>query len=136
MMETKKSFSEILSRIISLTKQGDIIWSKDTRSRELLTSQGKVNIDIVYMTNYKGRLLRLYKEKKSVDELSRAAGALIRITGITHSIDYFTIELIDSERNIEWNFPNVPETKELYEVVKYQVADITGFIDTLFEENK
>lgn len=67
----------------------------------------------VFMGKFKERKLRLYQTKGEPN---------------------FILELIDDKGDAIWEFPSVPEMKDLGEAVKFQLSNVKEFIDSLFED--
>ena len=123
-MNDDKSFSKVINNLISLTRSNELKWEKQDPPFNLTDSGSK--IESVYLTEYKGRKLRLYEEKyQSFDEMDRSYSWVKRQV----------LQLIDKKNKTDWEFPWCRELKDLIEAVKYHLANVSDFLDNFFNSN-
>ena len=124
-MNDEKTFSKVIIRLINLTRSNKLKWEKQDPPY-LLTDSGS-KIESVYLTEYKGRNLRLFEEKyQRFDDMDQSWFWARRPV----------LQLIDKRNKTDWEFPWCRELKDLVEAVKYHTANVSDFLDNFFNENK
>ena len=85
---------------------------RGTQERRIIWSLEKVSPTIVYETVHKGRRLRIYE-------------------GPGHSPN---LEIIDENGTPLWTFPRVSGLDDLLSSVRYEAADVKGFVDEIIRD--
>jgi len=117
-MSDEKSFSNVINRIINLTRSNALKWDKQDPPPWLTDSDTK--IESVYLTEYAGRRLRLYEARyQTYDEMDRNWSWAKKPV----------LQLIDKRNKTDWEFPWCRELKDLLEAVRYHSANIGDFLD-------
>jgi len=135
-MEQKKSFLEIVRKLIELTRSGDIKWVKIALSKKQVSDEAEIEFENAYKGIYKNWRLRLYTVKKVPKKGTKAGDLLIAFGQIFEARPPVFLELVDGEGKVEWTFPSLPEMNDLLEAIKYQLAGVQGFIESLFNNTK
>lgn len=114
---------DIINKLIKLTRNEQIKWERGRPSSFLIIDEDE-KVDMMYITKYKNRFLRLYEKKYKSYESDAE----------TYYWDSTVIlELVDDEGLTEWKFPFDNNLWELIEAVKYQTADVKGFLESFSE---
>lgn len=94
---------DAIVKLIKGTQEGKITWAVE-----------KLTPKIVYVTEYKGRGLRLY-------ELA---------------YDSPNLEIIDDNGTTLWTFPPVSGLDDLLSSVRYQTAGVKSFLDEIIDDDQ
>lgn len=131
MTEKKDKFVEAVTKLIKLTQEGELQW----RSGDI--SRYDIKVESVFITEYKDRLMRLYKYVYKVQQ----PGPFTLTHGIFGSKREYPywetsvkLEFIDSNGRTVWEFPSTPALFDLLEEVQYQVAEVDEFLDDIMAE--
>ena len=130
MTEKKDKYLEVVIKLIKLTQEGKIEW----RRGNLVLKN--VTVKIVFITEYKGKSLRLYEYEYEV--LPPPPGTMPPIIGVKKKYPYrqtdITLEFIDDKDLSLWEFPHSHAISDLLHTVKYQVAGVDDFLDSITSE--
>jgi len=121
MIESGK-ISTVLSTMNRETKEGKITWTELIRINEIGLSSNEEVTGKVYRTTYKDRDFIIFKclVKIQTDEFE-----------FNWTPDY-RLTMLDTSGKIDWEFPRHRAIADLYESVRFKVADIESFLD-MFE---
>jgi hypothetical protein len=123
-MNDEKTFSKVIIQLINLTRSNELKWKKQDPPNWLTDSGSK--IESVYLTEYKGRKLRLYEEKyQSYDDFDRSYSWAKRPV----------LQIIDQFNKTDWEFPWCRELKDLIEAVRYHSANVSEFLDNFLNND-
>ncbi|HEX9653428.1 MAG TPA: hypothetical protein VGA99_06935 [bacterium] len=123
--EQNKKYIEAISKFNRLTQSGKIKWERRHPPEHLTKGSDYTMVDF-YGTNYQGQNLGLYLYKvRAIDPQ----------TGQLYGAEKIKLALFDKIWNESWLFPDVSGIDDLYHSVKYQVADVDGFIDSVLSVN-
>lgn len=125
MSDEKTKSLEAVTRMIELTQQGKLEWTTESPVR---TRNVENNISPVFYTNYKDRLLRLYKVKIEVGR-SGYSGFSERTAQ-----EKVVLEFVNENGYALWMFPEVSALQDLLTAVKYQLAGVSDFLDDILSE--
>jgi hypothetical protein len=123
MIESNK-ISSVLSAMNRETKEGKISWTELTRVNDIGLNSNEELSGKIYRTIYKDRHFTLFK-------------CLIKIQ--TDEFEYnwtpeYRLIILDNNGKIDWEFPRHRALFDLYESVRFKVADIESFLNT-FDDN-
>lgn len=122
--DNKISF--VISKMNRDTKENKLKWSEPAIYRDLKLNSSEELVGKIYQTEFNNRTIRLFKINKQIqtDEFE-----------FTWVPDYKLI-ILDSNWNIDWEFPRYREIEDLYKTVSYKVADMDSFFNSInvFEE--
>ena len=124
MIESSK-ISSVLSQMNRETKEGIIKWTELLRHKDIgLTSNEELS-GKVYETTYKERHFLIFKclVKLQTDEFEY------------NRVPEHKLIMLDKNRKIDWEFPSHRAIMDLYESVRFVVADIETFLNS-FEDDK
>lgn len=138
MSEDKNTWIDAVAKLIQLTQDGVLKWDA-TKPADTLKTQSDDSIDIVFLTTYKGKRLRLYKRTYTdyrPAKLSLAAqisrmGTLGAATEMEAYRETEFIMDLSSDGPARWSFPKVGPLRDLYSAVQYQVAGVKEFLSDL-----
>ena len=113
--------ARVIAKLNVESKEGNIQWSSISNPR--LPIRGDGLIDKVYQTQYKEKLLRLYKykDKSWFDEDD------------FEPIERIRLEFVDDDGNADWDFPNVVGLWELYDTVRFQNSKVEDFFKEILK---
>ena len=124
-MNDDKTFSNVIIQLINLTRSNELKWIKQDPPSWLTDSGSK--IESVYLTEYKGRKLRLFKESYlKYDDMDTSWFWAKRTV----------LQLIDKNNKTDWEFPWCRELKDLIEAVRYHSANVGEFLDNSIKKDK
>lgn len=120
MAETREII-EFVDLLTELTQKKKIVWERHI-PKNLVTPD--TNIDLVYVTEFNGRDIRLYEEgfKNYIDEYEYHWSARV------------VLEFIDESGNSIWDFPRTNNAWDLLNAVKYMDADVDGYLEDVFKK--
>lgn len=111
----------VITKLIQETQRGSITWQAIIDENIVLPYEGEV-IDKVYLTEYKGTRFRIfrfrYKDFES-DLMNFSYSSAIRL------------EILDKNDNLDWDFPTDNSLDDLYETIRYKVADVNRLFDDI-----
>ncbi len=121
-MATNREYTQLVSKLTELTQSKQIEWNRNASPASLQSPDNKV--DIVYVTDFKDKKLRLYEERYKYftdeDEF--------------HWADRVILEFIDQFNRHVWQFPEIRTIWDLLRAVKYEEAGVDSFIKQILEE--
>lgn len=123
-MSKEVKMKDIVSSLIDLTREGELQWKKE-HPPSSLTFDKDIKVDTVYLASYRGRRLRLYESN---------------YRNFDPDIGFYwdnkvNLELVDESGTLEWQFPYSLDFWELLEAVRYQTADVEGFLELFKDTN-
>lgn len=120
-MNSKETIN-LIEKLIELTQKNVIKWDI-SNYYPLLSDMEKS--DTIFSTEYLGQLIRIYKffyrHYKDEDEF--------------YWLEEYKLEIFDNQNNTLFNFPSVPNTKDLLNAVMYQKSNVEDFYKKLMSEN-
>lgn len=133
MSEHQSKWVAAIIKLIKYTQEGRLKWVPGKIDGEASLDDQK--IEIVFVTVYKDKTLRLYKYSYKVEDLSPINFLLFeKKQKIPYWDSAIALELIDKEGKTLWTFPNNNALKDLLEAVRYQVAGVDDFLDEILCE--
>ena len=146
MAEQKDKWIKVITKIIKKTQEKEIEW-EISRSPKKITLNDDAYVEAVFVSLYKdNRYLRLYKKHfkstKYVDPIdtltSVSAGKFLgQKQKESYWIDKIYLEIVDSNNNILFEFPNKQSLlNDLLNSVKYQVSGVSDLISDLLNEDE
>lgn len=138
MSTEKDKMLDAVVKLINLTQDGKLKW-RTIKPRQSLNRDNESVVDLVYTTDYKSKKLGLYENKYRVETppSGSLSGSFGNIFGVTypHWNSIVILEFIDSAGNNLWTFPDVQGLSDLLKTVRYQIAGINEFLDSLLNDN-
>ena len=121
-MNDKKNITSLIVKLNKMTQNGELKWSS-YNSRLVLDYQDEA-VDKIYRTSYKDKHFRLfkYRSRDYTDE------------DIFHWITRWRLEITDENYNAEWTFPEERAIADLYDSVRYQIADVDNLLNELLSD--
>jgi len=119
MIESNK-ISTVLSVMNRETKEGKITWTELIRTNELSLNSNEELVGKVYTANYKDRILIIFK-------------CLVQIQTDEFEFNWtpdYRLTMLDKNGKVDWEFPRHRAIVDLYESVRFKVANIESFLDT------
>jgi|GEM_PF-1907632 len=114
----------VITKLIQETQKGSIIWNSYVDEEIKLIDEGEV-IDKVYTTEYKNRKFRMFRYK-----YKEYGGGFLG-----PDKDYWRsdvkLEILDKFDYPEWEFPSDNSLNDLYETVRYKVANVKSLFDDI-----
>lgn len=118
-MNAKETIN-LIEKLIELTQKNIIKWEISDKC-PMLSDMEKY--DTIFMTEYLGQKLRVYKflyrHYRDEDEF--------------YWLEEYKLEIFDEKNNTLFNFPTVPNTKDLLNAVMYQKSDVKDFYKKIME---
>jgi hypothetical protein len=120
MSEINKN-SLVITRLIQETQKGNIIWESIDDFDIVLPHEGEI-VDKIYSGSFKNKKFRIYR---------------YRYRTYTEEFDHLywsssiKLEILDDHDYPDWEFPSDNSLNDLYESVRYKVANIGGLIDDI-----
>lgn len=118
-----KKYVKTVAKLNELTQDRNLLWSTIPDAESLNLGKDKP-VKTVFQSDYKGKELRIYEETykfwTDVDRFEWSNRIVLAIVG-------------DDNENL-WEFPSVIGITDLFESVRFQVANVDQFIDDLFSE--
>lgn len=124
MNSEKYKVQKVIHKLIKATAEGEISWSISHNSSVKLEEDGEL-IGKAYTTNYMGRIFRMYAFKylmyqPDFDKFYKTTSK--------------NLELIDFQNEVLWIFPYDNSINDLYDMVRYKVANVDQLLDDLLGE--
>lgn len=132
-MSTKNKWIEAVAKLLQLTQNRELIWQSRDPPPDLDARPENRRIEVVYETQYKERILRLYELRFKVE----APHPFIRVVSVFDQREYpfwtkkTILELLDQNSLTAWKFPDMDVIDHLLAAVQYQVAGVTEFLDEI-----
>lgn len=134
---TVPSQIDVVAQIIRLTQEDKIRWSLGGPD-SIGVGYAEDRVEAVFFADYKGTRLKLVSiaNKDYFSELASALKAP-RLPSVSREPIYHrasVLELLDERGKSVWWFPQLDMLEDLERAVRYQVANIKGFVDSIFAE--
>lgn len=111
----------VITKLIQETQKGNIAWESNANVEITLPHEGEV-VDKVYFGSYKDKNFRIYRYRYR--EYTEEFDTLYWTSSIK-------LEILDEDDHPEWEFPSDNSLNDLYEAVRYKVADVASLIDDI-----
>ncbi len=117
-MATHKEFVKLVDTLIELTQEKKITWVRSDTPNSILVNGNQIKN--VYLTEFKGKNLRVYDElyKYFTDE------------DVFHMQSRTIIGFVDGDDSI-FDFPETSNSWDLLKSIQYRDVDIDGFMNDL-----
>ena len=136
-MEEKKDKNiEAIAKIIALTREGKLSWISIDPSEVPKKGDDDV-IDSAFTTQYKGKILRLYRRKYKGPSITGQIGLFFSHSAKTTEMRWYSeivLELISQQGHALWAFPREDILKDLLKTIGYKVSGAEDLINSLFAE--
>ena len=129
--ETEKVVKAV-TELIKKTQTGEIKWRRSTPP-ERLKGDAKSKVETVYITEYEGKRLRLYREYYLVEENRLLPNPFDRLSGVKYPYwdTEVYLEIIDKTGATLWPFPQNYALEDLLSTVRYEEAEVDDFLNAL-----
>ena len=136
MAETEDKWVEAVAKLIKLTQASKIKWSS-SKPPDYLKGDADDYVETIFLAKYNDRNLRLYQRIYKI-EFNPLTGSGLFKFGDPRP-DYLwssnvALEMLDLDGNKIWKFPQVTPLEDLLTSVRFQVADLDGFIEKLLKD--
>ncbi len=116
-MASSKEYIQLIDKLTELTQSEELVWDRKFCPEKLESTENQ--IDVVYEVEFKDKNLRLYEEKYK---------------HYTDESDFYwserlILEFIDGFGGHVWQFPNLRNTGDLFNAVKFKEAGVDSFIN-------
>lgn len=122
-MGNLKKYVKTVAKLNEMTQDGNLLWNTVPNAESLSLGKDKP-VKTIFQTVYKGKELRIYEETYKYwtdeDRFEWSSRIILAIVG-------------ENGENL-WEFPAVVGIIDLYESVRFQVANVNQFIEDLFSE--
>jgi|ERR1700686_748407 len=119
------------AKLIELTQEGTLKWAAE-EPPEWFSKRPNQRVEVVFETDFKGKLLRLYEKGFQQEEVD------INFYGQAEpTVEWRTkvvLEFIDNNGNTLWSFPYVSALNDLMSAVKFQAAGVKDFLREILGE--
>jgi hypothetical protein len=144
MKPEKDIYVEAIAKLIKLTQDKKIVWSAGNTN--YLVNKMPSNIyESVYITNYKGKRLRIYKKYYTVSKLAESFLSQFSDSDISgylgseskskpRTVSQVVLEIIDDKDYTVWEFPNLSITDNLLSSVIFQTCGVNELLNDLINE--
>jgi len=121
-MSDGKNITQLIVKLNKMTQGGELGWS--SHNLKLTLDYQEEIVDKVYRTSYKDKYFRLfkYRSRHYTDE------------DVFHWITGWRMEITDENYNAEWRFPEERAISDLYDSVRYQIANVDDLINDLLSD--
>ena len=127
---------EAVAKLIWLTHEDQLAWK-----RVELLNDSKKEVD-AYISEYKGRRLKLSERENPFDEENFKRMSLYRLPGsevediIKHrkNATLITLEFINENEASLWRFPQTSALRDLMSSVRYQSVNVKEFLKDILNE--
>lgn len=137
MPSAKNKWIDATAKLLELTQQGRLVWDPQ-KPPDYLNSQADRRVDVVYKTEYKDKVLRLYELRYKVERPDYSAITSASIFDYQREYPYWTkrtvLELLDQDGLSPWAFPDTSVLDDLLASVRYQVSGVKSFMDEILAE--
>jgi len=130
MEKRKDKWIEAIAKLTKMTQDNTLKW-RSGETPEFFKNLENVKIEIVYLTEYKDRLLRIYDRR--VKEFRSG----VSFTGFERGhvwTKYTVLDFVDPSGASLWIFPEIKGLENLLNAVKFQVAGVKDFLNDLLSE--
>jgi hypothetical protein len=145
MADDTNKWIDAVTKLTKLTQEGKLEWSAGSSNR-LVVDDDVQRIESVFLAEYSGKRLRLFKKRFKVEQPSPSAFSAFSIsiyeyTGIGREKKYpfwtseIYLEIIDSNGHTLWTFPTVSALGDLLIAVKRQVSGVDDLLSKLAKDN-
>jgi hypothetical protein len=119
-MASNREYVQLVDHLMEVTQNGVVSWSRYDPPINIVSTEN--DIDFIYTTEYKGKNIRLYEEtyKYYTDEFEY------------HWQKRIVIEFVDEFSNSVWQFPEIRNSWNLLEAIRYKDAGVAGFMKDIF----
>ena len=134
---------EAIGKILTLTRDGTIVWEVAQKNQIDKTEEDEITIP--FKTTYLEKNLRIY-QKRYKKKIRKASASLLYSMSVFERDDdknyeYRTysktmLEITDNFGNALWTFPDEDILDDLLKAVKYKSSGAQDFIDQLLEDTK
>ncbi len=121
MSSERNQWVEAIGKLLTLTQHRELKW-RSNYPREPLAVHPGAKVDVVYETEYKGKMLRLFESRFRVER-----GIFSRLDWESEAV----LQVADSSGLSAWTFPHSDITEHLLAAVRYQVAEVGHFLEEL-----
>jgi hypothetical protein len=112
----------VVTRLIRGTREGDIKWSQIDAAR--IEYPGADVFGFAYTTQYEQQNVAVFEVTyKDYSELTDEWYTATRVV----------IAMVDEKRRIEWEFPKLPNARDLLEAVQFHTAGVESFFDRVLK---
>ena len=126
MIKTKDKWIEIIAKLTKLTQNNILKW-QISEVPDALKGFKDVRIDVVYLSIYKGKRLRIYEKKKKET-------IVVGFNRFETSWEMYTVLDFTDDSDISlWAFPQVEGLHNLINAVRFQEAGVKDFLKDLME---
>jgi hypothetical protein len=130
------SVIDVIAKLIELTQAGRISWEAvPTVGVGLPLKTHDRWAEDVYQAAYKEHRLRIYRDvRKNPGSLTEAV-----LSGMGTSIHVvpptmIQLQLVDTQGNAVWTFPQTTSQEDLMKAIKYKVAGVSDFFESVMKE--
>jgi len=122
-MTEKDKWVEAISQINKLTQDKKLQWKSDSPP-DSMKDQGSEyqRVEIMFHTTFKGRWLGIFERY-----WERSMGG---------TLADIVLAFLDDQGRILWEFGDIVGLRDLMDSVRFQVANVDEFLDSLFEEEE
>lgn len=119
-MASNREYIQLVDHLTEATQKGVIFWSRYDTPKNIVSTEN--SIEFVYTTVYKSKSIRLYEEtyKYYTDEFEY------------HWQKRIVIEFVDEFSNAVWQFPEIRNSWNLLEAIRYKDAGVADFMRDIF----
>ena len=114
----------VITKLIQETQRGSIFWDSFITDTIKLSNEGEI-IGKVYLTEYKNIKFRLYRYT-----FKEIKGGFFE-TYSERQLSDVKLEILDQYGDLDWEFPSDNSLEDLYEAVRYKVANVKGLFDEI-----
>lgn len=117
--------SIVISKMNRDTKENKLKWTEPVRVRSLKLNSSEELVGKIYQTEFNNRILWLFKINQQIqtDEFEFTW------------IPAYKLIVLDSNQDIDWEFPHHRGIMDLYETVSYKVADMDSFFNSIKDDD-
>jgi hypothetical protein len=137
MSAEKNKWIDAVGKLLTLTQEGQVVWTTSDPPASL-NSLPHERVDVVYLTRYKDKKLRLYELQYKVEKPPEWEAVSVLSQFGNKQYPYWTkrtvLELLDENELSAWRFPRTSVIDDLLTAVKYQVAGVRDFLAEILAE--
>lgn len=136
MTEKQDKQLEAIGKIISLTRNDSIKWTA-TNAGSVPRKTNDDIIESVYLTEYKGKILRIYLRRFRGVKVMKTLGMLMGAPTSPEDLRWYSEIILDiaNESNESlWEFPKEEVLNDLLKLIKFKTSGAEDLINNLLNE--
>jgi hypothetical protein len=120
-------------KLMELTQKGKLKW-RPGEANESMKIEADDRIDSVYVTEYNGRRLEIYRRTWTVYQAAGAQLGYSDLPDFERRLQEQVVLRLATPEGSFWTFPQNGALQDLMNAVAFKVTDAKGFLDEILSE--